>query len=127
MGSCCPKQEKRPYEKGAIPPKLRNQVWDNGDGRCYVCGNSVGKGWHCSHIVAEVKGGPTTVDNLRVCCAHCNLSMGDLNMYRYIEVQIAKGEKLTGEGVRHYQSYLKKHPQYRKDTRTNNWGKPKSH
>lgn len=125
MGNCCPTKKKPAYEKGVIPPKLRQQVWERGNGHCYVCGITVDKGWHCSHIVAEVKGGPTTIDNLRVCCSHCNLSMGDLNLYRYIDSQIAKGMKLTGEGVDHYQSYLKKNPQYRSDTRTNNWGKSK--
>ena len=138
MGNCFPKQKKgersgrdsaadegkrtKPYKKGVIPPKLRAQVWEHGDGRCYVCGEKVTTGWHCSHVVAEVKGGPTTLSNLRVCCPHCNLSMGDLNLYRYIEIQIAKGTHLTGQGVNHYQSYLKKNPAARSDTRTNNWG-----
>lgn len=74
-----------------IPPELRAQVWEQGDGRCYVCGKKVETGWHCSHVVAELKGGPTTVENLRVCCSHCNLSMGDLDLYHYIKTQLSKG------------------------------------
>src|SRR5579871_4886928 len=70
--------------KKAIPKEIRNQVWIKYHGNCnygicYCCGNYIYRynaGWHCAHVHSDVKGGKITVDNLRTCCKHCNLSMG---------------------------------------------------
>lgn len=109
-----------------IPPDIRDNVWKkyHGDkitGICYCCGISIERyhgGWHCSHVKADVKGGPTVIENLRTCCKHCNLSMGNQNLYAYI-----RDKKLQGPGSKNIPSYLKKHPSQIKDRRTNNWGK----
>ena len=107
-----------------ISPKIRDAVWTkyNGTGNkgtCYCCGTGINRynaGWHCSHVIALHKNGNSTVDNLRTCCQHCNLSMGDQNMYTYI-----KQKRLTGPGVRNVDSYLQLNPSQRHDKRTNNW------
>lgn len=114
--------------KTAIPTRIRNAVWtqyhQNGDvGTCYACGSTIHRhqtetipAWHCSHVHAESKGGPTTVDNLRTCCRHCNLSMGNQNLYAYI-----RDHQLTGPGHTNIKSYFRRHPQHTHDIRTNNW------
>lgn len=117
--------ELRP-QKEAIPKHIRNSVWNNyhhgtDTGICYCCGLSIyryNKGWHCAHVIAEAKGGVIAVDNLRPSCAHCNLSMGDLNLYVYI-----KQKQLRGPGCKNVNTYLKAHPDQILDKRTNNWRK----
>lgn len=59
-----------------------------------------------------------SLENLRTCCRHCNLSMGDQNLYVYIQ-----GKRLTGPGARNVKAYLDRHPLEKFDKRTNNWGK----
>lgn len=84
-----PKQEKRK----PIPKKIRDDVWikyfnDQLEGECYVCKIRVTRykaGWHCSHVIPACKGGKDIIENLRVCCPGCNLSMGNMNMYDYIQ------------------------------------------
>lgn len=79
------------YKRKGIPPRVRKDVWqkycgDKDAGSCYVCGKEVkrdNRGWDCSHVVADALGGPSTVANLRVCCPHCNRSMGTQNLYDY--------------------------------------------
>ena len=123
------KPQKKPQtqsERKPIPSALRNSVWiqyhgRSNIGRCYCCGTSVtryNRGWHCAHVKSDAKGGPTTLDNLRVSCPHCNLSMGDQNLYAYI-----RDKQLSGPGRRNINTYFRAHPDQKHDVRTNNWGK----
>jgi 5-methylcytosine-specific restriction endonuclease McrA len=72
------------HRKEAIPKALREQVWLQYGGpqfykKCSVawCTNQVSAfQFHVGHNIAEAKGGPTELSNLRVICASCNLSMG---------------------------------------------------
>lgn len=115
-------------KKDRIPKKVRDDVWykyhrDETYGECYCCGKFIHRykaGWHCSHVVADVKSGPEIVENLRTCCPHCNLSMGDKNLYAYI-----RDKKLNGPGAKNVKAYFKQHPSQIFDTRTNNWTKNK--
>lgn len=107
-----------------IPKHIRDGVWTKYHGNkklgiCYCCGkeiNRYGGSWHCSHVRAHSKDGDLSIDNLRPCCRHCNLSMGDQNMYVYIQ---QKG--LKGPGTKNVKSYLKENPSQIDDKRTNNW------
>ena len=116
-----PREKREP-----IPKAIRNFVWvkyhgENNTGVCYCCGTSIQRynaNWHCSHVVAVAKGGETVVENLRTCCRHCNLSMGDQNLYAYIEEK-----KLTGPGAKNVDTYFQRHIMEVGDRRTNNWGK----
>lgn len=120
------KQSKEPSDtkRYRIPQEIRNKVWttyhgEKDTGICYCCGTKIERyhaGWHCSHVVALDKGGPTTVENLRTCCQHCNLSMGDQNLYVYI-----KDKGLNGPGSRNVNNYLLRHSSQINDKRTNNW------
>jgi len=107
------------YKRVPVPKKMRIELWnkynkDNPTGFCYCCGELISKnGWHAAHVIAEVKGGETTLDNLRVTCQHCNLSMGSQNLYCYIV-----DNKLKGLGSLRYKKYFKQHPDQIGDKRT---------
>ena len=78
----------KPYKKQTIPQALRRAVWDTYMGidkrsaPCYCCKNKVIDlfDFVCGHVVAESKGGTTTVDNLRPICSLCNSSMQTKNL-----------------------------------------------
>ena len=107
-----------------IPREIRYAVWtqyhqDHEEGICYCCGTAIRhRGWHCAHVISDAKGGSTTVDNLRPTCQHCNLSMGDQNLYAYI-----CQKRLSGPGRRHAEAHFAQYPAQRHDKRTNNWGR----
>lgn len=107
-----------------IPRELRSAVWtkyhqNKDQGKCYCCGEIIfNRGWHCAHVISDVKGGETTIDNLRTTCRSCNLSMGDQNLYAYI-----CKKRLRGPGRRNAEKYFAKYPDQRSDVRTNNWGR----
>lgn len=111
-------------QKNRITRDMRNAVWvkyhgDTTIGVCYCCGIFIQRynaGWHCSHVIASNKGGPTTIENLRTCCKKCNLSMGNCNLYVYI-----KENHFKGPGSKNVNKYLRKHKSQVGDKRTNNW------
>lgn len=115
-------------KRDRIPKHVRDTVWttyhqDKIEGLCYACGITVQRynaGWHCSHVLSDAKGGQEIIENLRVCCQHCNLSMGDQNLYTYI-----RDKHLTGPGSRNVRSYLYRHPSQQFDKRTNNFNRKK--
>ncbi len=92
---CCLSTEKdtRKPRKHRITKKTRAQVWkkyfNNANvGKCFCCKKKVDRfnaGWHCSHVIPYANGGSDKVDNLRVCCAGCNLAMGSTNMNKFIK------------------------------------------
>lgn len=83
-----PKQKKK-----TIPKSMRVAVWntyigeDIGRTKCGVCGvaDITQMNFHCAHVIAESKGGPTSLANLRPTCAACNLSMRTMNLNEYKE------------------------------------------
>lgn len=130
-----PVQPVQPVEKrkkDIIPKHIREAVWakycgNNTTGICYCCGIAVvknrktdNKGWHCSHVLADSKGGEEIVNNLRICCPTCNLSMGDQNLYAYM-----RDHNKDGPGILNIDSYLEAHPNQALDKRSNNWKKKK--
>jgi 5-methylcytosine-specific restriction endonuclease McrA len=82
---------KNNYRKKSIPKSLKKQTWDKwigpsiGATKCLCCGHEEIRQieFHCGHIISEVDGGSTTVDNLLPICAQCNLSMGKMNLYDF--------------------------------------------
>lgn len=77
-----------PKKKKSVPKVVKDHAWNRWIGddiaksKCFCCGLNEIKmnSFHCGHVVAEVNGGKTTVDNLRPICASCNLSMGTDNL-----------------------------------------------
>jgi hypothetical protein len=71
---------------------LKARVWNQHVGRehgtsiCMVCKYKVIDqiSFHCGHVIASSKGGQNTVENLRPICQSCNSSMGDTNLFEFI-------------------------------------------
>jgi len=67
--------------KKKIPWNLRIMVWQKymgvnaARGKCGCCKTAMISTFkfHCGHVVAQSKGGPTNIDNLRPICDSCNL------------------------------------------------------
>ena len=84
--------------KTPIPKTLKRMVWDTyigaekGEANCFCCNHVKIRQieFHCGHVLAEVHGGSTTVDNLRPVCAQCNLSMGSTNMTEFMQKFMTK-------------------------------------
>lgn len=52
-------------------------ILDREDYRCYLCGEEVDpENFHFDHVIPLSKGGPNTVDNIRVAHPKCNLRKG---------------------------------------------------
>lgn len=108
--------------RNVIPRKLRNNVWikyqgDKDHGICYCCCTVITRtnyGWHCSHVIADVKDGEVSLDNLRACCSRCNLRMGSQNLYAYI-----RDKQLKGPGWANVANYFHEHPSQIHDKRVN--------
>ena len=65
---------------------------DVSEAPCFCCRKNKIKaldGYECGHVIAESKGGETTLENLRPICHECNRNgnggMGTQNMRDYIE------------------------------------------
>lgn len=77
--------------KMKISITMKKYVWKkrNGssmDGKCFCCDEFLEyNNLHCGHIVSELNGGLTNLDNLEPICMICNLSMGTKNMNVYKE------------------------------------------
>lgn len=79
-------QCKKKKKKANIQPLLRHTCWikymgETFWGKCVCCGNNISSVmFHCAHVIAESKGGETTIENMRPVCMGCNYSMGTENM-----------------------------------------------
>lgn len=60
--------------KARIPANLARQVMERDAYRCRHCGTHLAL--TCDHVVAESKGGPTTLENLQTLCQPCNSRKG---------------------------------------------------
>jgi actin-related protein len=85
------KGPKETYKKQPIPKSVRKHVWNHyigtekGEAPCYCCHiNRIDKAaFEAGHVVPEVRGGPSTLENLRPICGECNRSMGDTDMREF--------------------------------------------
>ena len=59
-------------------------------GKCGYCGVYVPKGETTrDHIIPKAKGGPTTSDNLLICCRECNQRKGHLDLEEFRDLYFA--------------------------------------
>jgi hypothetical protein len=80
--------------KKTIPKSLRIKVWNTyigeeiGKIKCLCCKtiDITQSIFECGHIIAEAKGGKTTLENLRPICSTCNKSMNTINMYDFMKI-----------------------------------------
>jgi hypothetical protein len=69
-----------------IPTSARHKLWrkyfnDKINGSCYVCNVDITiDNFHAGHIISVRNGGSNNINNLKVICSLCNLSMGFLNL-----------------------------------------------
>jgi hypothetical protein len=71
-----------------LPHAIREKVWthylgNTGEAPCFCCEKSIITPFkfECAHIIAESKGGNSSVNNLLPCCGVCNRSMGTMNFF----------------------------------------------
>ena len=97
------------YKKKNIDLQLRIAVWrkymrkNKFEYKCPVCLDKTitAMDFDCGHILAESKGGPTTVSNMKPICNKCNQCMGTMHMDDYFK-KLWLGRKLPTK------NYLKK-------------------
>ncbi len=58
------------YQREAIPPHVRREVWRRDQGRCVECGSR--ERLEFDHIIAVSKGGSNTARNIELRCESCN-------------------------------------------------------
>lgn len=51
-----------------------SRVYDAQNGECAACGSSIADGYHLDHVIPQSRGGPSTLANLQLLCAPCNIS-----------------------------------------------------
>ena len=79
------------YKKKPIPKTLKMSVWYTHIGKeigmvnCPCCNsNEISQmDFDCGHVIAESKGGPMTIENLKPICNKCNRSMRTMNMNEF--------------------------------------------
>jgi len=84
--------EEKSTKKG-ISSTLKRLVWNRnigeeiGKAKCSCCKSTdiTQTSFHCGHVVAESKGGPTQVNNLKPICQNCNSSMGTRDMTDFMK------------------------------------------
>jgi hypothetical protein len=84
---------KNKYIKSKISAALRRQVWETYIGKhysglCNCCKRTEINvfNFQSGHVVAEIKGGPTNLKNLRPICALCNYSSGTQHMFEFARI-----------------------------------------
>ncbi len=79
-------------KSSSVPAALRSMVWKKyisdiyRKGKCFCCRNSEieESDFECGHVISKHHGGPTSLENLRPICSHCNRSMGTRAMDEFI-------------------------------------------
>ena len=93
MTTCGPEFSAAKKKKERIPAHIKTIVWrtyignEKPEAKCYCCKHETVdiRNFECGHVVAEAKGGPLTVDNLRPICRGCNGAMGTMSMEEYCQ------------------------------------------
>lgn len=89
-----PKKKRPP--KRSIPKALKKKLWaeyvgDRAKTTCFCCRmNTIEQiEYDAGHVIAESKGGQTTVANLRPICSSCNTDMGSTTMTTFMKTNDA--------------------------------------
>jgi len=57
--------------------KLRLALYLSAGGKCCLCGDELGEGWHADHIVPWSSVQSTNVFDMQALCPRCNLKKGN--------------------------------------------------
>ncbi len=98
--------------KTKIKAALREQVWLRNAGPVFTtkcqtrwCNNDINVfNFQCGHVLAESKGGATTVENLVPLCSRCNQSMGTTHLDAWNQLG---AEPQKGKMARFWQRFKK--------------------
>jgi hypothetical protein len=82
------------FKKKNIPKHVKTLCWnlyigeDKNSSKCVCCNSTTINitSFHCGHVIAEINGGETNINNLRPICSGCNLSMASMNMDDFIKM-----------------------------------------
>ena len=74
LDSTEPRNATRRQASRTIPSAVKRKVWARDEGRCVLCGAN--DDLHFDHEIPFSKGGASTIENVRVLCASCNLRKG---------------------------------------------------
>ncbi|HEX8909718.1 MAG TPA: hypothetical protein VF805_10980, partial [Anaeromyxobacteraceae bacterium] len=94
----------RPKTREPIPAAVRREVWKRDGGQCAwrsEDGHRCGSTWklELDHLVPAALGGPSTVENLRVCCHTHNQLHAD-HAFGRAHMELFRRERpQTGEGT----------------------------
>lgn len=80
--------------KQYVPKSVKSAVWNKyigkeiGQTECLICNEQLIQKDYFSvgHVLAEIHGGPPTVDNLRPICSMCNSSMSTTHMKDFVSI-----------------------------------------
>ncbi len=97
-------EKARPPSRDPIPAEVRREVWRRDAGQCTWQshdGRRCGSTWklELDHIVPAALGGPSTVENLRVCCHTHNQLHADQTFGRAHMDLFRRERPRTGEGT----------------------------
>lgn len=70
-------------KRKTIPPEVRQELYEEFDGRCGYCGTELNTTWHADHITPVRKGGGDERDNLIASCISCNLAKNSLSIEQF--------------------------------------------
>ncbi len=105
-------EKPRPATREPIPVAVRREVWKRDGGQCAwrsEDGHRCGSTWklEIDHLVPAALGGPSTVENLRVCChthnqLHADHAFGRAHMelFRSEHPRMGEGTIASGSGRR---------------------------
>ncbi len=85
-GKCsyCRKGTKRSFSKKTRHLTWKRYIGNELIGNCFCCCQKIEyRNFHCSHVVPLCENGSNDIENLRICCAHCNLSCGKQNLLSF--------------------------------------------
>ena len=88
-------------KRSGIPATVKDTVWrrccgSNLDGVCFICNSQITyNNCHVAHIIPVKLGGSNNVDNLRITCMSCNLSMGTQNLLKFKQKYFEYKKKAT--------------------------------
>lgn len=106
-------------KKTTISSAIKDAVWRKEIGdinkfeiRCPVCLDNkiTSRNFQCGHIIAESKGGDSSVNNLRPICGSCNTSMGTTHMNDFIKNLWIGREKERDEIIKEANIIIKEKP-----------------
>lgn len=85
--------------------RLRAFLFDAAEGRCQLCGEQLGAGWHADHVLPWRVTQTTNVFDMQALCPSCNLKKG---RRMDLEDKVRRARELIGR-IREFDKFLRRH------------------